>query len=625
MGNPTNFPNRPFRLQAYVWLHEQNIAANTSTVGYSLWIYKNSYSPTSSGATSWWRFAFDGAQIAGANFTYNMVSTSELLLVSGYHTVAHNADGTRTLPFGADADVDIMGYAAVDGSIGLPTIPRASVASIAAPFTRDVGSAITINTNRASASFTHTLKYTFGAATGTIATGVGASTSWTPPMALLNQIPNTTSALVTITTETYSGATLIGTTNSQFTLAAGAGVVPTISGLTASDDNPTVASEVGLFVQSLSILKATVNASGVYGSTITSRSFKMGAVTAASGGVIPITSSGTVAVTASAKDSRSRTGSFAGSISVLPYAQPQFTTVLVRRCDAGGTLNDSGISLRVDLNCAVQSLVNSTERNSLTIRVYTRPYGGTTWTARNVINHTAVSYNSSFVISGGANYPIDESFDVRVEVADKFNTAAAQTVVATAAVFMHWSKTGVGVGKFHENGTLDVAGDIYQSGNVVVDLSDAATNAETQTGTATNKFVTPASLSARTATETRTGIAEIVTQAEMNGGTDDSRIVTAEKVKNAGWLPYAMAAGEVLAGGNTTGATVITFPASRFSQVPRISVALRAFAVNVGILVNPISATQATVVTYNTTSGANVTGVPFHWTAVQMTSSSGSG
>ncbi|MDP2234961.1 MAG: hypothetical protein Q8J88_00885 [Bacteroidales bacterium] len=58
-----------------------------------------------------------------------------------------------------------------------------------------------------------------------------------------------------------------------------------------------------------------------------------------------------------------------------------------------------------------------------------------------------------------------------------------------------------------------------------------ATNAETQTGTATDRFVTPASLSSRLATETNTGLIEIATQAEVNAGTDDTRAVTAAKLK----------------------------------------------------------------------------------------------
>jgi hypothetical protein len=70
-----------------------------------------------------------------------------------------------------------------------------------------------------------------------------------------------------------------------------------------------------------------------------------------------------------------------------------------------------------------------------------------------------------------------------------------------------------------------------QATTTVLGLVYLATNAETQTGTDSNKAVTPASLSSRTATETRTGIAEIATQSETDTGTDDARIVTPLKLK----------------------------------------------------------------------------------------------
>ncbi|MGQ9370522.1 hypothetical protein [Azospirillum sp. A39] len=57
-------------------------------------------------------------------------------------------------------------------------------------------------------------------------------------------------------------------------------------------------------------------------------------------------------------------------------------------------------------------------------------------------------------------------------------------------------------------------------------LMAAASNAETQAGTATDKAVTPASLSSRTATETRTGLVELATAAEALTGTDTQRAVT---------------------------------------------------------------------------------------------------
>lgn len=55
---------------------------------------------------------------------------------------------------------------------------------------------------------------------------------------------------------------------------------------------------------------------------------------------------------------------------------------------------------------------------------------------------------------------------------------------------------------------------------------EIATDAEVQTGTDTVRAVTPAGLSARTATLTRTGVVELATDAETSTGTDTSRAIT---------------------------------------------------------------------------------------------------
>lgn len=55
---------------------------------------------------------------------------------------------------------------------------------------------------------------------------------------------------------------------------------------------------------------------------------------------------------------------------------------------------------------------------------------------------------------------------------------------------------------------------------------ELATSAETQTGTDALRAVTPAGLSTRTATDSRTGLVELATNAETQTGTDTARAVT---------------------------------------------------------------------------------------------------
>jgi hypothetical protein len=57
-----------------------------------------------------------------------------------------------------------------------------------------MGNSVTVSTNRASSSFTHSLYYQIGSGGwNTIGTGIGTSKSWTVPLSLANSTPNSTS------------------------------------------------------------------------------------------------------------------------------------------------------------------------------------------------------------------------------------------------------------------------------------------------------------------------------------------------------------------------------------------------------------------------------------------------
>ena len=82
----------------------------------------------------------------------------------------------------------------------------------------DMGTAVTIYTNRQSSIATHTLRYSFFSANGTIATGVTTSCAWTPSVSLAAQIPNATSGWGTIFCDTYVNGSLVSTNTCAFQL-----------------------------------------------------------------------------------------------------------------------------------------------------------------------------------------------------------------------------------------------------------------------------------------------------------------------------------------------------------------------------------------------------------------------
>lgn len=144
---------------------------------------------------------------------------------SGTINVTHNDDG-NLLGF-AWADFQkgstTSSWACNSGAVGtdttaLTTIARASVPTIT-PNTFNIGDTITINTNRKSTAFTHTVTLYFGNYSYQIATGVtDKCTLDTSTIAneLYQQIPNASVGEGNITVQTYNGSTLIGSKYSLF-------------------------------------------------------------------------------------------------------------------------------------------------------------------------------------------------------------------------------------------------------------------------------------------------------------------------------------------------------------------------------------------------------------------------
>lgn len=139
---------------------------------------------------------------------------SNTLLVSGTVKVPHNSDGTKTINISVRGQITTTIMSEQTGQAELSRIARASGVTAGEG---TIGSNLNISINRADSSFTHTLSYSFGSLSGQIATGVGTSYSWSLPTSFYAQIPNSKSGQGTITCQTYSGGTLIGTSSCSFT------------------------------------------------------------------------------------------------------------------------------------------------------------------------------------------------------------------------------------------------------------------------------------------------------------------------------------------------------------------------------------------------------------------------
>ncbi len=146
-------------------------------------------------------------------------------------TVNHNDDGTGKATiywkWGVNSPWGQMQNPSGSFEITLPTIARAS--TVSCPASGTMKGDVTISIGRKSTTaFKHTLKYTFGGTTGTIATGVNAASyTWSVPD-LAAKCNNAKSGKCIITCETYSGNTKIGTSTAEMTLNVPAATEPSV-------------------------------------------------------------------------------------------------------------------------------------------------------------------------------------------------------------------------------------------------------------------------------------------------------------------------------------------------------------------------------------------------------------
>lgn len=259
------------------WSQSQDVSANTSAVTCKIYLV-NDWS-LSIGSRSANTCTIGGT---AQSFTSPAVSgTGTHLLGTVKQDVAHASDGTKSITISAVFKIQatISGtyreQMSASATVTLNTIPRASSVSAKSVTMGEEG---TVTITRASSSFTHTLKYTFGSVTKTFVTKTNAvSVSWTPPLSLAVQVPNAVSGTCTITCVTYSGDTKIGTKTCTLKLSVPSSVKPTIASLTAERVDGTVPSSWGIYVQTKSKAKLTVNgAAGSYGSEIASYSITGG-------------------------------------------------------------------------------------------------------------------------------------------------------------------------------------------------------------------------------------------------------------------------------------------------------------------------------------------------------------
>lgn len=467
----------PFGVYGYSlileWEGEQNIANNTTTITANLYLQSNGSGYTiQSSANKTAKIIIDGTTYTKTTANVTISGNQKKLIYSVTKTVTHKTDGTRSVEMSGSLVINIqltygwVGTVTLDETtFELNAIPRASSITSFPNFT--IGENFTVTISRASSSFTHDLTLKVG--TATIKTVTGVATSYTFSLSQAEQdiiyaaTPNSTKATVTLFCQTKSGSSNVGPPVSKnATATVPASVVPTFDAIIHSEYVQDVAQKIGKYVQSLSRLNLEITgAQGAKFSTIKSYQIDFDGVSynARTATSAAIKGSGNLTVTGKVTDSRGRTATKTVTVNVLPYAPPQITEFSLQRCNEDGTPNLIGEYVRVERVGSVSSLLNVTEKNSLTYRIKCKERGGSDiWTTVKEETISGVSLTGADVIS---DFPITKSYDFILEISDQFNTTFTLGVLSTGTVPLSLSPHGIGVGKVWQRGVLDVLGEIF--------------------------------------------------------------------------------------------------------------------------------------------------------------------
>lgn len=453
-------------LNLYVDQGSQSITANTSTVNWRMTVSRTgAYYTHNHQGDSTLSLNLDGQNV---HYSYPTWETSgeEYTLASGSSTISHNADGTKTLPISCTFNPNngLHGTITVSASLSLTTIPRSSSVSVSAGV---IGSSVTININRQSSSFKHTVRYAWAGKSGTIATNVDTSTSWTIPLDFANDIPNSASGTGTIYVDTFSGSTKTGTQSTTLTASVSVNVKPTFSGISLSDLNGAAQNLIpngNTFIQVISNIKVAFNgAVGSYGSSITGYYAEIigkNQSTSSNGGSLGIMNyHGTIKIRASVSDSRGRwSDTKEVSVTVLEYFAPALSFSIARTGSTSSTLTATR-------NAKIAPLtVSGSQKNTMTLTFKVARLGTTNFqvdTGPATGSWTSISslVNSQANLAG--NYLANQSWVVIGTLEDKFTRSDFMVNVATESVVLSYDRSGVGINKIREQGALDVKGSIY--------------------------------------------------------------------------------------------------------------------------------------------------------------------
>jgi len=446
-----------------VWLdivqNSRNIADNTSNITVVLKLKRND-----GYASSAWngylnqntaKITVNGSVKFDNNMTFDTRNSATAVLASWTGNVTHDSDGTYSKTIKGEFTTGNSGVSggSVSGTFTATTIPRSSTLSLSNTSrnpTQDITSTITT----ASSAFSHKITYSIGSYSSVNTIAAGTTTHlFTIPQSWANAVTSGTSGKVTVTLQTLSGSTVIGTRAYSFNL-----VIPDTSTyqpeftIALTRQNNSVPSAWNIYVQGISGVSVNISgASYKYSATYKSAVATVGGIQKTSLPAVysPLNSSGTVNISVKVTDSRGLSKTETTSITVNEYTAPSAKFTSVYFSDDLGYVDENGGYIRAYISYSASPCEG---KNTLNTTLKYRQFGGD-WSDN--ITHTA-SGGSVAVTLGSGSLSSANTYELMFTVEDGFTQYETVYKLGTAFVAFNIKKGGKGAafGKYAETDNL---------------------------------------------------------------------------------------------------------------------------------------------------------------------------
>lgn len=425
---------------------------NTSTVEWELWLQRGStYVYNLNGdslATAW----FDGEQILKKWVSYDLRNAQWVSFGKGTKVIPHDSDGTKAITLWAGL-TNISGLGSIpefSGSMNLTKIDRESpVKRVTAT---QLGESVQVEIDRKVETFKHQVWYRINNSEWfDLGTNIAYMKEFIPSIDLAKHITASETGSLDICVRTFNQDNVqIGSDSYSYgnKIKVPDSIVPTIQSFNVTEQEGRIQPVLPTneFIYDISRIGAQIiGAQGAYGSTISGYRITLdNQVITSSEGTFTRLPIGEKTIVAEVTDTRGRKARIEKRIKIHDYKKPIINVFFPIRA---GNRTNKNVKAQTSVRTS-PIMVEGRNVNEYRIQVKYSKRGKDNW----ITCYTSTESTETFAkeINLGSVYNLDEGYDFKIIVTDKFGENSSDRTIGTSVVLLVLGKNRIGVGAIPE-------------------------------------------------------------------------------------------------------------------------------------------------------------------------------